>query len=345
MPLLRQLKTTTFLTGAVSIFVLLLACPDISGALASSSNSTVSASVWGTDQCDSVACRFKAPNPQTPSHVTQTWHTEDTTLWAFVEEQVPDVLEHTGASAFDEHLKGVQAVLRYWGAPVHLTNAGLFHSIYGTEGFQGFALPLDQRAAIQSLIGPQAEKLAFVFCMLDRSTLDQTVLDYDTSTPDDNSSNSNSSSSQQEVFQLRARPELGRFTMELTKDEWLDFVELTLVDWLEQVEGAAAKRSEIFLWQSVGHAYAYRRLAYRKMSEILAVERAPRLATIAPRMLQEVMATEAEATRHLVQPRTPPMSKAAADALAALRAVGEGIPDDLSPQPMATTGTEECRQQ
>lgn len=293
--------------------------------------------LWGTDQCREASCRFKSPNPQTPADVKSRWHDEDTTLWKFVEEKVPDVLEHTGAAAFDEHLKGVQAVLRYWDSPSHLTKAGLFHSIYGTEGFQGFALPLNQRAAIQSLIGPQAEKLAFVFCMIDRSTLDESITEYYYNY----TQHSSTSGQLNQVLHLRARPELGRFPIELTKEEWLDFVELTLADWLEQVEGAAETASDIFLWESPGHAYAYRRLAYRTMSQILALERAPRLAVTAPRMLKEVMETEDESTRHLVQPRTPPMSQAAADALAALRSVGEEIPEDLSPQPAKA---EECLQ-
>jgi len=287
------------------------------------------ASVWGTDRCKTVSCRFKAPNPETPSKLVNEWHQQDTDLWSFVSENVPDVLEHTGAAAFDEHLRGVQAVLRYWDAPPHLTKAGLFHSIYGTEGFQGFALPLTQREAIQDLIGSQAEKLVFVFCMLDRSTLDQTIFDYDTKNNNTN-----------RLFQLRARPELGRFNMTLTKDEWLDFVELTLADWMEQVEGAAETPSEIFLWKHPGEAYAYRRLAFRRMSRILAVERVPRLQTVVPQMLQDVMATEGESTLHLVQLRTPPMSQAAKDALLALRAAGdnEGIPDDFLPRPIESNG-------
>ena len=136
--------------------------------------------LWGTDACDTVACRFKAPNPQTPKDIAVQWEQQDKELWQYVNEHVPAVLDHTGSAAFDEHLKGVQAVLRYWGAPTHLTHAGLFHSIYGTEGFQGFALPLSERPAIQTLIGSKAEKLCFVFCMVDRSTLDKTVLELNT---------------------------------------------------------------------------------------------------------------------------------------------------------------------
>ena len=222
---------------------------------------------WGTDQCDTVACRFKAPNPQTPWDVVQTWHQEDADLWEYVSNHIPHVLEHTGASAFDWHLKGVQAILRFWDAPYHLTKAGLFHSIYGTEGFQGFALPLQQRRSIQQLIGSAAEKLVFVFCMLDRSTLDQTVFEYDLTNP---TTTSNNSTNNQTTFVLQSRPELGRFPIMLTKDEWLDFIELTLADWLEQVEGAALTASPIFLWDQPGVAYSYRRLAFAKMSHVLA---------------------------------------------------------------------------
>jgi hypothetical protein len=102
---------------------------------------------------------------------------------------------------------------------------------------------------------------------------------------------------------------------------------------LEQVEGAATKPSPLFLWE-MGEAYAYRRLAYRRMATILSVERNDRLSTIPHAMLEAVMGTEPMETRHLVQARTPPVSEAAARAVAALRANGENIPEDLTPQPV-----------
>jgi hypothetical protein len=276
---------------------------------------------------NSAASEFKAPSADTPPELAQAWQQHDETLWNYVESHVPSVLDHTGNSAFDEHLKGVQSVLRYWGAPDYLAKAGLFHSMYGTEGFQGFALPLKERPAIAGLIGEQAEKLCFWFCMVDRSTLDKTVMDW------------NGLIDEKFIFHLRARPELGRFDMFLNKEEWLDFIELTLADWLEQVEGAATQPSSLFLWKT-GEAYTYRRLAYRKMSQVLAAERPFRLSTIPKDMWEAVMATESLETRQLVQPRTPPMSEAAARALEALRAVGEEIPEDLSPQPSATEACE-----
>ena len=270
----------------------------------------------------SHACsKFKAPNGKTSPEQLQEWEQADAALWKFVEESVPAVMDHTGTAAFDEHLKGVQAVLRFWGAPTYLTNAGLFHSIYGTEGFQGFALPLSERKAIQGLIGERSEQICFCFCMIDRSTFDDTVFGWNGPVKED------------AFFHMKARPELGRFDIIMNKEEWLDFVELTLADWLEQVEGAASKPSDLFKWKT-GEAFAYRRFAYKKMSEILTVERAPRLSTIPKDMLAAVMATESPTTRHLVQIRTPPMSDATAHAYDALRATGEAIPVDMSPQPL-----------
>jgi hypothetical protein len=89
--------------------------------------------------------RWKAPNSSTPPDLVHRWRSEDEALIAYIKSTIPAVLEHTGSSDFDEHLQGVQSILRYWSSPKYLYNAGLFHSIYGTEGFQGFALPLTER--------------------------------------------------------------------------------------------------------------------------------------------------------------------------------------------------------
>jgi hypothetical protein len=278
---------------------------------------------------DSVAARFKAPNAATPAPTVQTWSNDDAALWQYVNEHVPAVMEHTGASAFDEHLKGVQAVLRYWNGPDHLPAAGLFHSIYGTEGFQGFKLPLSERAAIQKMIGMAAEKLCFVFCMVDRSTLDDTVFAWSRNCSNETARPQQLDSS----YTLYARPEFGCFPMKLTTEEWLDFIELSLADWLEQVEGAAQKENENYLWKK-GQAYSYRRLAYRQMQRLLATERSERLGKIVPEMYRAVMDTESRDTRHLLQRKTPPQSTAALEAIDALRANGEDdFPLDMSPQP------------
>ena len=312
------MNTASFLLS----LLLLLANPLSASSSSASASSTATKRTVDSQPNETIPTKyasdqFKAPNDETPQDLKQKWEQDDGNLWNYVEQQVPAVLDHTGTAAFDHHLKGVQAVLRHWGAPDHLANAGLFHSIYGTEGFQGFSLPLSERSAIKQLIGPKAEQLCFWFCMVDRLTLDQTVMDWEKPLEED------------VTITLRSRPELGRFEMTLNKEEWLDFVELTIADWLEQVEGASTKPSHLFLWKT-GEAYAYRRLAYAKMAKVLASERQLHLPQ---EMLTAVMGTEDVSTRHLVQLRTPPMSEAAKRALEALRASGEAIPVDLSPQP------------
>ncbi|MBM3458973.1 MAG: hypothetical protein FJX77_10635 [Armatimonadetes bacterium] len=77
---------------------------------------------------------------------------------------------------FLSHLIGVYRDLKAWGAPEHLALAGLFHSIYGTEAFQGFKISLDRRGEVQALIGADAERIAYLNCALTRESLDGSVL-------------------------------------------------------------------------------------------------------------------------------------------------------------------------
>ena len=207
-------------------------------------------------------------------------------------------------------LVGVQSVLRSWGAAEHLTNAALFHSIYGTEGFQGYSLPLSHRGEIAQLIGPKAERLAWIFCMVDRYSVDETVSSYESGASD-------VTSGAPPTFYARA--ELGAFPIPLkSKEEWVDFLTLSLADWLEQVEGAASKKvprpvGDRVLWAK-GEAWAYRRDAYASMAEILAAHGID----AAPTMYNEVFANEPEWSRAIKQPRTPPMGEAAVLALEAM---------------------------
>jgi hypothetical protein len=114
------------------------------------SNMTNNRNAWGSHNVDAIALvttllllvvvgfssassshavsRWKAPNSSTLDQ-TRRWRDEAEGLHAYIASSVPAVLQHTGSEAFDEHLQGVQAILRYWGSPRHLSKAGLFHSI------------------------------------------------------------------------------------------------------------------------------------------------------------------------------------------------------------------------
>jgi hypothetical protein len=83
-------------------------------------------------------------------------------------------IPHSGTH-FLSHLVGVYRDLKEWGCPEYLCLAGLFHSIYGTQAFQGFALPLERRGEIRDLIGEQAERIAYINCALTYESLDSSV--------------------------------------------------------------------------------------------------------------------------------------------------------------------------
>lgn len=77
---------------------------------------------------------FKIPPASADKNTVEEWKRQDADLHKFLGEMIPEALDHTGSAAFDVHLRGVQAVLRHWQADEELAKAGLFHSIYGTEG-------------------------------------------------------------------------------------------------------------------------------------------------------------------------------------------------------------------
>jgi Domain of unknown function (DUF6817) len=83
-------------------------------------------------------------------------------------------MPHTERGLLD-HLLGTRQLLVEWGARPVVCDAGLFHSVYGTEHYKPTAMPLSMRAAVQQLIGDEAESLAWLFCMMRRETFDQNL--------------------------------------------------------------------------------------------------------------------------------------------------------------------------
>lgn len=145
-----------------------------------------------------------------------------------------DDVAHT-EKTYMAHGIGVYNDLKAWGCDEEICHAGLFHSIYGTELFQKFALPTERRGDLQALIGERAEKLAYVNCFMDRATLDAQL------------------QQPEGPYAIRHR-ETGEM-IPLSKAEYDDLVCVHLCDWLEQVP-----RSQ---------KWDYRRAAYRQMAERL----------------------------------------------------------------------------
>jgi hypothetical protein len=113
------------------------------------------------------------------------------------------------------HAIGVYGDLKKWGADEDLCRVGLFHSIYGTELFQGFTLPLEKRGEVRDMIGVSAERLAYINCAMQRDSFDAII------------------SQEQEPYVIKDRLTGG--VIEMDKEEFDRLCTLHLCDWLEQV--------------------------------------------------------------------------------------------------------------
>jgi hypothetical protein len=140
-------------------------------------------------------------------------------------------IPHTEKS-YLAHLIAVYRDLESQGCPRDVCRAGMFHSIYGTEKFQGFTLPLGRRGEVRDLIGDRAEQLAYFNCAMDRASFDRAL--------------------DQPAEPYRIVDRITGEEIELSTDEFDDLCRVHLFDWLEQVP-----RSQ---------EWGYRRDAYRKMA-------------------------------------------------------------------------------
>lgn len=145
---------------------------------------------------------------------------------------------HTGKT-YIGHLLAVHRLMEEQGCGLDACRAGLFHSVYGTEQFQGFKLPLDGRETVRALIGERAERLAYLNCAMDRASFDDAL--------------------ERPAAPYLIRDRLSGSEVALSVDDFDDLCRVYLYDWLEQ-----APRSRL--------GYAYRRAAYRRMAERLGPE-------------------------------------------------------------------------
>lgn len=83
---------------------------------------------------------------------------------------------HTLGRSLLGHLVGTAQLLIKWNAPIATVLAGLCHSIYGTNAFRTTCLPRHQRQRLRNAIGPQAERLVWLFANLRRpATLQRAI--------------------------------------------------------------------------------------------------------------------------------------------------------------------------
>ena len=156
--------------------------------------------------------------------------------------ELTDFFQQVGASdvthttkTYLAHAISVHGDLKKWGCDEEMQNVGLFHSIYGTERFQRFTLPLERRDEVKALIGERAEWISYLNCAMDRAHFDNEILN-----------------------ESDAHGFLDRFTgkvIELSQQDFSDLSTIHLCDWLEQV--------------SRSNNWGYRRPVYRKIAERL----------------------------------------------------------------------------
>ncbi|HTU91186.1 MAG TPA: hypothetical protein VMF69_13995 [Gemmataceae bacterium] len=152
-------------------------------------------------------------------------------LTDFLLAQGVEQVAHTGKS-YLAHLIGVYKLMETQACTEETCRAGLFHSIYGTERFQGFKLPLERRAEVRSLIGERAERLAYLNCAMNRASFDRAV--------------------KQAGNRYAITDRLTGAAVSLPCEDFDDLCRIHLYDWLEQ-----APRSQ---------EWGYRREAYRDMA-------------------------------------------------------------------------------
>jgi hypothetical protein len=144
--------------------------------------------------------------------------------------QVP----HTHKS-YLAHLIAVHRDLEAQGFPEEVCGAGMFHSIYGTQRFQGFTLPLERRGEVRALIGDRAERLAYLNCAMDRPSFDRAL--------------------ERDEEPCRFADRITGQEVRMSRPDFDDLCRVHLFDWLEQVPRSRE-------WE-------YRRAAYRRMAERL----------------------------------------------------------------------------
>jgi len=79
-------------------------------------------------------------------------------------------VEHDSHVPFLAHLCRTRRLLAAWSARPALCDAGLFHSVYGTEYFEPDRTP--DRDVVIAVVGADAERIAWLWCAIRRDTFD-----------------------------------------------------------------------------------------------------------------------------------------------------------------------------
>jgi hypothetical protein len=124
-----------------------------------------------------------------------------------------DAFAHSDRGLLD-HLSGTRALLLDWGLHQTLCDAGLFHSVYGTEIYAKVLVSPALRACVRDVIGVESERLVWLFSVMARLTLAQNL------------------GRERDLFVIDRTTQL---SIAITTREFEDLVHLLLANDLEQI--------------------------------------------------------------------------------------------------------------
>lgn len=100
--------------------------------------------------------------PALHSSIDQVWQSVPDELRSFLADLPGIDAPHTDRFLLD-HLVGTFELLAQWKAPKHVCEAGLFHSIYGTEAYPAATIATSDRLQLTGRIGSKSERLVLAF--------------------------------------------------------------------------------------------------------------------------------------------------------------------------------------
>ncbi|MFD4371107.1 DUF6817 domain-containing protein [Streptomyces sp. NPDC058486] len=130
---------------------------------------------------------------------------------SFLRHHGADDLAHSRADLL-AHLRGVHDLLHDWGSSPQLCDAGLFHSVYGTEIFPTGTVPIELRPLVRGLIGEEAEALVHLFGTVSRAGIFDAAFE-----------------GAPFLLETREGGQVG-----VTDQQYTDLAALTVANWLEQ---------------------------------------------------------------------------------------------------------------
>ena len=137
-------------------------------------------------------------------------------VYGLLEKYNANNITHSQATLM-HHLEGTHALLQQWSCPEPVCTAGLCHSIYGTQAFTNKTVPLDAREEVRAVIGEHAEKLVYLFCVMDMPSFRRHYDHY----------------SEVQSFAIHDRHEERELT--ISRAEFIDLVSMDIANTLEQL--------------------------------------------------------------------------------------------------------------